>query len=177
LLKDYQMKAPLPLLVRSAALACLLLIAPAYAVDTLDGDAASAQALSAGNTMQVSTSVFTAAGGAARSADGARRMSSDRQTARISTGPLPDMRVEAITQQADGGRSVALVDPANAANTARLQWPQREDNPAANFVQGQTVAFTASPQGTGWMLRAEDGAVLTFVSAIEAAPVSAGGEL
>ena len=40
---------------------------------------------------------------------------------------------------------------------------------AANFVAGQTVAFTPSPRGTGWMLRAEDGAVLTFVPTIEAA--------
>lgn len=88
---------------------------------------------------------------------------------RITAGELPDMKITSVEQTAEGGRQVVLEDPTNAENTATLQWPQRQDNPAANFVVGELVAFTPSPQGSGWMVRAEDGAVLTYVPTAQAA--------
>ncbi|MCD9088285.1 hypothetical protein [Stenotrophomonas sp. SY1] len=150
-------------------------IAPAHAGDGMDLNASEASVLITGFSavMVVSGPVFLSAAGVGKVTDMSRESQEKRQDKRrISAGPLPDMKVKAIDQTADGGRSVALEDPANAENTAQLHWPQREDNPAANFVVGQTVAFTASPKGAGWMLRAEDGAVLTFVPTIEAADES-----
>ena len=154
----------------------LLVIAPARAGDGLNRSEVSTLVTSAGASMLVSAPLLLAASAADKSST-ASSQSGQGQARRVSAGPLPDMKVEAITQDADGGRSIALADPLDAANTATLHWPQREDNPASNFVLGQTVAFTPSPQGAGWMLRAEDGAVLTFVPAIEAAQVSRSGKL
>lgn len=167
------MKSTFSLLACGAAISALSAIAPAYAGDGLNRSEVSTLVTSAGASMLVSAPLLLAAS----VADKSSTASTGRQAGRISAGPLPDMKVEAITEDADGGRSVALADPLDAANTASLHWPQREDNPATNFVLGQTVAFTPSPQGAGWMLRAEDGAVLTFVPAIEAASVSHSGKL
>lgn len=155
------------------AVSCLLVTAPAHAGADLNRSEVSTLVTSAGASMLVSAPLLLVASVADKSSTAA----GERQARRVSAGPLPDMKVEAITQDADGGRSVALADPLDAANTASLHWPQREDNPAGNFVLGQTVAFTPSPQGAGWMVRAEDGAVLTFVPAIEAASVSHSGKL
>ena len=159
-----------------AAISAMLVIAPAHAGDGLNRSEVSTLMTSVGASMLVSAPLLLVASAADKSSAASSR-SGDRQARRVSTGPLPDMKVDAITQDADGGRSVALADPLDAANTASLHWPQREDNPASNFVLGQTVAFTPSPQGAGWMVRAEDGAVLTFVPAIEAAAVSHSGKL
>ena len=167
---------PLFSLLACVAFSGLLVIAPARAGDGLNRSEVSTLVTSAGASMLVSAPLLLAASAADKSST-ASSQSGERATRRVSAGPLPDMKVEAITQDADGGRSVALADPRDAANTATLHWPQREDNPASNFVLGQTVAFTPSPQGAGWMLRAEDGAVLTFVPAIEAAQVSRSGKL
>jgi len=114
---------------------------------------------------------FLLVGAAAKGASNASEQSSERrdEKRRISAGVVPDMKVTAIGQTADGGHQVVLEDPTNTENTATLQWPQREDNPAANFVVGERVAFTPSPQGSGWMLRAEDGAILTYVPTAQAA--------
>ena len=87
---------------------------------------------------------------------------------RISAGPLPDLEVKSIETAADGGRRVTLEDPANAENRATLQWPKREDDPAAGFTVGAKIAFQPSPQGAGWMLRNPEGAALAFVPTIEA---------
>ena len=170
------MKSMFSLLACAAVVTSLLVVAPARAGDGLNRSEVSTLMTSVGASMLVSAPLLLAASAADKSSAASSR-SGDRQARRVSAGPLPDMKVEAITQDADGGRSVALADPLDAANTASLHWPQREDNPAANFVLGQTVAFTPSPQGAGWMLRAEDGAVLTFVPAIEAASVSHSGKL
>ncbi|WP_282271369.1 hypothetical protein [Stenotrophomonas sp. PS02298] len=157
----------------AAAISAMLVIAPAHAGADLNRSEVSTLVTSAGASMLVSAPLLLVASVADKSSTAA----GERQARRVSAGTLPDMKVEAITQDADGGRSVALADPLDAANTASLHWPQREDNPAGNFVLGQTVAFTPSPQGAGWMVRAEDGAVLTFVPAIEAASVSHSGKL
>lgn len=157
----------------AAAISAMLVIAPAHAGADLNRSEVSTLVTSAGASMLVSAPLLLVASVADKSSTAA----GERQARRVSAGPLPDMKVEAITQDADGSRSVALADPLDAANTASLHWPQREDNPASNFVLGQTVAFTPSPQGAGWMVRAEDGAVLTFVPAIEAASVSHSGRL
>jgi len=167
---------PLPLLACAAALGCLLMISPVHAQDPFNGTEPSTLVVSDTATMRVSAALFGAAGGATAAADVSSPSSKQDQALRISTGILPDMQVESITHDADGGRSVLLADTQNATNSATLHWPQREDNPASNFVQGQTVAFTPSPQGKGWMLRAEDGAVLTFVPVIEAAQVEQSGK-
>lgn len=170
------MKSTLSQLACAAAISAMLVVAPARAGDGLNRSEVSTLVTSVGVTMLVSAPLLLAASAANKSSTASAR-SGERQARRVSVGPLPDMKVEAITQDADGGRSVALADPLDAANTASLHWPQREDNPAGNFVLGQTVAFTPSPQGAGWMVRAEDGAVLTFVPAIEAASVSHSGKL
>ena len=136
----------------------------------LNGSEISVLVTSASVAMVVSGPVFLSAAGVRKTVDGSKASTErkDDKPRRISAGPLPDMQVKSISNTPEGGRAVALQDPTNAENTAQLQWPQREDNPAANFVVGQTVAFTPSPQGAGWMLRAEDGAVLTFVPTAEA---------
>ena len=167
------MKSTFTQLASVAAISAMLAVAPARAGDGLNRSEVSTLVTSVGVTMLVSAPLLLVASVADKSSIAA----GERQARRISAGPLPDMKVEAITQDADGGRSIALADPLDAANTASLHWPQREDNPAGNFVLGQTVAFTPSPQGAGWMVRAEDGAVLTFVPAIEAAQVSHSGKL
>ncbi len=121
--------------------------------------------------MVVSGPVFLSAAGVNKTMDASKAASErrkDEKARRISAGPLPDMQVKSVDSTAEGGRRVMLEDPTSAENTAVLQWPQRQDNPAENFIVGQTVAFTPSPQGAGWMLRAEDGAVLTFVPTAEA---------
>lgn len=154
----------------SCALALLLPAAPVRAGDNMNNSEISTLVVSGSAMMVVSGPVFLSAAGVNRVTELSRASNGRRDgKRRISAGPLPDMQVKEIAGTADGGRSVTLEDPLNPENTARLQWPQREDNPAANFVAGQTVAFTPSPQGTGWMLRAEDGAVLTFVPTVEAA--------
>ena len=163
-------------LLRSAALLPLLLAlglpaAPAHAGDNLTGSEMSMLVTSASGMLIVSGPLFLSAAGVNKAIDGSREAfkGKDGKPRRISAGPLPDMKVKSIDSTAEGGRRVALEDPSNPENSATLQWPQREDNPAANFVVGGTVAFTPSPQGAGWMLRAEDGAVLSFVPTAEAA--------
>jgi hypothetical protein len=161
-------------LLAATALTCTLALvlpaAPVRAGDNMDNSDVSMLLVGGSAVMVVSGPVYLSAAGVNRVTELSRASNGRRDgKPRISAGPLPDMQVKEIAQTADGGRSVTLQDPLDPENTARLQWPQREDNPAANFVPGQTVAFTPSPRGTGWMLRAEDGAVLTFVPTIEAA--------
>jgi hypothetical protein len=164
------MKSLLVATALTCALALALPAAPARAGDNMTGSQASVLITGVSAMMVVSGPLYLSVTGVRSVADLSKASSEPGEgKRRTSAGPLPDMQVKEVTQTADGGRSVSLEDPANPENTARLQWPQREDNPAANFVLGQTVAFTPSPKGAGWMLRAEDGAVLTFVPTLEAA--------
>lgn len=119
----------------------------------------------------VSGPLFLSAAGVRKAADmsGGHR---DGRARRATAGNLPDMRVKSVGTNAEGGRQVALEDPANPENTAMLQWPKRNDDPAAGFNEGTLVAFQPSPQGTGWMLRNPQGAALAFVPTIEAADES-----
>ncbi|KRG44302.1 hypothetical protein ARC78_05805 [Stenotrophomonas pictorum JCM 9942] len=164
------MKSLLAATALTCALALALPASPAQAGDDMTGSQASVLITGVSAMMVVSGPLYLSVTGVRSVADLSKASSKPHEgKRRTSAGPLPDMQVKDIAQTADGGRSVSLQDPANPENTALLQWPQRQDNPAANFVPGQTVAFTPSPQGAGWMLRAEDGAVLTFVPTIEAA--------
>lgn len=163
-------------ILRSAALLPLLLAlglpaTPAHAGDDMTGSEASMLVASASAMMIVSGPLYLSASSVNKVVEGSSKAfhGKDGKPRRISAGPLPDMKVKSIDTTEEGGRRVALEDPSNPENTATLQWPQREDNPAANFVVGGTVAFTPSPKGAGWMLRAEDGAVLSFVPTAEAA--------
>lgn len=81
----------------------------------------------------------------------------------IEAGPIPDMRVIAVEHTGQGSHQVALADPSNPENKAMLSWTERQDDPTAQFVVGQHIAFVPSPQGAGWVLRAESGAALAFV--------------
>ena len=90
---------------------------------------------------------------------------SARKAAKLRALPLPDMTVRAVTTTDAGHRRVELATAGNPANQATLLWSLRQDDPAAHFAVGQTVAFTLNAKGTGWMLRADDGAVLAFVPA------------
>lgn len=121
--------------------------------------------------MIVSGPVFLSAKGVQKAGDASRESRKDdgKEPRRISAGPIPDMQVKSIDNHETGGRRVVLEDPADARNTATLQWPQRQDDPAALFSVGQTVLFAPSPQGAGWMLRADDGAALAFVPTAQAA--------
>lgn len=89
--------------------------------------------------------------------------SSKQPHKQIDAGPIPDMTIKSVQDNPQGGRQVSLEDPHNAANKAVLNWPQSQNDPAAHFVVGQTVFFVPSQNGSGWMLRAEDGAALVFV--------------
>ena len=121
--------------------------------------------------MIVSGPVFLSAKGVQKVSDASRESRKDdgKEPRRISAGPIPDMEVKAIDNDDAGNRRVVLEDPTDARNTATLQWPQRQDDPAALFSVGQTVLFAPSPQGAGWMLRADDGAALAFVPTAQAA--------
>lgn len=72
---------------------------------------------------------------------------------KASAGPLPPMRVTSVGPTPDGGSEVQLQDPAQAANTALLRWPVRNDAPAAGFRVGETVTFQPSPAGAGWTVQ------------------------
>ncbi len=162
-------KPSLWLLAGGFTLGCMLVALPARAGDDMNRSEVSTLVVSAGASMLVSAPLFVVANAANAVSEASTQADGKRKAQRVSAGPLPDMQVKAITETAEGGRTVALQDPTNPDYSAQLHWPQREDNPAANFSVGQTVAFTASPKGAGWMLRADDGAVLTFVPTIEAA--------
>lgn len=86
----------------------------------------------------------------------------------MDAGPIPDMRIKSVDHDEQGGRRVALEDPINPENKATLSWTQRTDDPAAQFVVGQTVAFAPSPKGAGWVLRAENGHALTYIPTVTA---------
>lgn len=120
--------------------------------------------------MLVSGPFFLSAMAANKASDASQTSTErkDEKSRRISAGQLPDMHVKSIGNTADGGRRVALEDPANPENRATLQWPKREDDPAAGFTVGGKIAFQPSPQGAGWMLRTTDGTALAFVPTLEA---------
>ncbi|MCL7714917.1 hypothetical protein [Stenotrophomonas mori] len=124
--------------------------------------------------MVVSGPLFLSAAGARGAADlsSDSRERRDERARRIGAGPLPDMRVNSVATADDGGRRVTLEDPQNAENTATLQWPKREDDPAAGFSEGAMVAFQPSPQGSGWMVRDDTGTALAFVPTIQTADES-----
>jgi hypothetical protein len=165
-------------LIRSSALAFAVVAglslasAPAQAgMDGLNLNGSQGSVLVAGFSavMVVSGPMFLSAAGVRGAADMSKASSERRgEKPRLSAGHLPDLEVKSIETAADGGRRVALEDPGNPENRATLEWPKREDDPAAGFRVGAMIAFQPSPQGAGWMLRAEDGAVLTFVPTIEA---------
>ncbi|WP_115541120.1 hypothetical protein [Xanthomonas campestris] len=88
---------------------------------------------------------------------------------KASAGPLPPMRVTSVGPTPDGGSEVQLQDPAQAANTALLRWPVRNDAPAAGFRVGETVTFQPSPAGAGWTVQSAQGEALAFVPTAESA--------
>ena len=135
----------------------------------INGSQASVLVTGSSVVMVVSGPIFLSAAGVRGAADMSRESRERREEKRrISAGPLPDLEVKSIETAADGGRRVTLEDPANAENRATLQWPKREDDPAAGFTVGAKIAFQPSPQGAGWMLRNPEGAALAFVPTIEA---------
>lgn len=140
----------------------------------LNGSEASVLVTGFSAFMVVSGPLFLSAAGVRGAADMSKESSErrDGKARRVSAGPLPDMQVKSIGTAEDGGRTVALEDPANPDNTARLQWPKRQDDPAAGFAVGAKVAFQPSAKGSGWMLRNDAGTALAFVPTIEAADES-----
>lgn len=135
----------------------------------INGSQASVLVTGSSVVMVVSGPIFLSAAGVRGAADMSRESRERREEKRrISAGPLPDLEVKSIETAADGGRRVTLEDPTNAENRATLQWPKREDDPAAGFTVGSKIAFQPSPQGAGWMLRNPEGAALAFVPTIEA---------
>lgn len=135
----------------------------------INGSQASVLITGSSVVMVVSGPIFLSAAGVRGAADMSKESRERREEKRrISAGPLPDLEVKSIETAADGGRRVTLEDPANAENRATLQWPKREDDPAAGFNVGAKIAFQPSPKGAGWMLRNPEGAALAFVPAIEA---------
>ncbi|MCS3746945.1 hypothetical protein FHY18_002541 [Xanthomonas arboricola] len=76
---------------------------------------------------------------------------------------LPAMRVEAVDTLPEGARQVRLQDPQQAETTAVLQWPARQDDPAAGFHVGEVVTFQPSPAGSGWTVHAPQGQALAFL--------------
>jgi len=163
-------------LIRSSALAFAVTLSLAAAPAKvragephLNGSEVSMLVAGSSAVMVVSGPIFLSAAGVRGAADMSRESSERRaEKRRISAGPLPDLEVKSVETAADGGRRVTLEDPANAENRATLQWPKREDDPAAGFTVGSKVAFQPSPQGAGWMLRNPEGAALAFVPTIEA---------
>lgn len=154
------------------ALAASLGLAPGQAGAegfNLNGSQASMLVTGSSVVMVVSGPIFLSAAGVRGVADMSKESTERREEKRrISAGPLPDLEVKSVETAADGGRRVALEDPANPENHATLQWPKREDDPAAGFTVGAKIAFQPSPQGAGWMLRNPEGAALAFVPTIEA---------
>ena len=135
----------------------------------INGSQASVLITGSSVVMVVSGPIFLSAAGVRGAADMSKESSERREEKRrISAGTLPDLEVKSVETAADGGRRVTLEDPANVENRATLQWPKREDDPAAGFTVGEKVAFQPSPQGAGWMLRSPQGAALAFVPTIEA---------
>lgn len=134
----------------------------------INGSQASVLITASSVVMVVSGPIFLSAAGVRGAADMSKESSERREEKRrISAGPLPDLEVKSVETAADGGRRVTLEDPANVENRATLQWPKREDDPAAGFTVGAKIAFQPSPQGAGWMLRSPQGAALAFVPTIE----------
>lgn len=125
------------------------------------------------SAVMVVSGPFYAAYVGARSASQASGRALDRSSAEAGdkTAALPPMRVRLIEDTAQGGRAVHLQDPQNPENQALVQWPARNDDPAAGFSVDQLIAFQPSPEDTGWLLRdaAGDGPALAFVPGIEAA--------
>lgn len=161
-------------LIKSGALAiaiaaCLGLTPAQVRAGELNGSQASVLVTGSSVVMVVSGPIFLSAAGVRGATDMSKESRERREEKRrISAGPLPDLEVKSIETAADGGRRVTLEDPANVENRATLQWPKREDDPAAGFTLGSRIAFQPSPQGAGWMLRNPEGAALAFVPTIEA---------
>lgn len=123
--------------------------------------------------MVVSGPIFLSAAGVRGAADMSKASSERRHDKRrLNAGQLPDLQVKSVETAADGGRRVTLEDPGNAENHATLEWPKREDDPAAGFTVGAMIAFQPSPQGAGWMLRNTEGTALAFVPTIQTADES-----
>lgn len=125
------------------------------------------------SAVMVVSGPFYAAYVGARSASQASGRALDRSSADggVKTAALPPMRVRLIEDTADGGRAVHLQDPENPDNQALVQWPARNDDPAAGFTLDQLIAFQPSTEDTGWLLHdaAGSGPALAFVPGIEAA--------
>ncbi len=163
-------------LIKSSALAFAIVatlgLAPSQArADGFNVNGSQASVLITGSSvvMVVSGPIFLSAAGVRGAADMSKESKERREEKRrISAGPLPDLEVKSVGTAEDGGRRVVLEDPTNPENHATLQWPKREDDPAAGFSAGSKIAFQASPQGAGWMLRNPEGAALAFVPTIEA---------
>jgi len=163
-------------LIKSSALAFAIVatlgLAPSQArADGFNVNGSQASVLITGSSMVmvVSGPIFLSAAGVRGAADMSKESKERREEKRrISAGPLPDLEVKSVGTAEDGGRRVVLEDPTNPENHATLQWPKREDDPAAGFSVGSKIAFQASPQGAGWMLRNPEGAALAFVPTIEA---------
>jgi hypothetical protein len=99
----------------AAAISAMLVIAPAHAGADLNRSEVSTLVTSAGASMLVSAPLLLVASVADKSSTAA----GERQARRVSAGPLPDMKVEAITQDADGGRSARTIPPGTSCSGRR----------------------------------------------------------
>jgi len=88
----------------------------------------------------------------------------DSRAARLKAkNDVPDMEVKEVGEDEKGNPQVRLQDPNNPENYAVLIWPERKNNPTANFQEGDLIHFQPSAQGSGWLLRDDTGTALAFI--------------
>lgn len=155
----------------ATALASSLLLAPlAQAGDDMTTSQTSTVLAVYSPMLVISIPVVLSAGVVGGSIKASAAVANREPAPAIKPEQVPDMEVKSIRERDDGGREVLLQDPQNPENTAQLQWPARQDDPASSFRVGQNVAFTSSEEGSGWLLRdgSAQGDTLAFVPTAQA---------